>query len=148
MHSNKLWALFLFVILVITISYGVETIYQIWNQARLAQKHPARVEAWEIEEDEKQHFAPLISYSFTKGEEKIQKRERLESETFKNPYLVKNRIEELKGKQWSVFCDPKDPHSCTIQKVFPMKRAIYTLILIGLSFYFIYLGRYVAKWKS
>lgn len=142
MHKNRLWLCLLFALLATTAWYAFATVQQIWHNLSMQEPHEASIEKWEVVEGGDEMFFPKVTYSFSKEGQQIQSVEVLQDESFKNPWRVDERIKELKEEKWTVWCDPKQPDKCTVQKQFPLKRAVYTLILMMICLYFFILGRY------
>lgn len=107
---------------------------QIFNYFLYSNEIPVGVEKVEIVELGENFYAPKAT--FTYGQ--VRRDEILETMAENNPYLVEDRVKEwvsgnIVGYSYN--------NQCTLQKSFPIKQTIYTVVLIGLALYFVFLAK-------
>lgn len=91
-----------------------------------------RIEIMELAED---FYVPHAFYTYGN----YRRDEILETRAENNPYLLEERLKAWAGEKIVGYLNYHD--QCTLQKCFPVKQSVYTLILISLALYFVFLGK-------
>lgn len=138
MHQNRLWLMFLAVVVVVSLGYTVRTAFLVMKFYSYQERYPVKTLEWSHYEDGEHYFYPVASYMFDKRGELIKKKELLPDFKYTNPYRLDEEILQFKERSWEVFC--RSDGQCTLHNGFPYKEVIYTLILLAISVYFVYLG--------
>lgn len=111
----------------------------IWKYLRLEERVQATVKKWKVIEKSSSQFALRASYTFEyKGKVHHGKT------TFSKPYHLNRLSAEkqthfLSQKPWKVWVHSGHPEHSSLEKDFPLKKCLYTLMVLGIYFYFIYL---------
>jgi len=127
----------------LTAGFLIATSIDLWGYLRLEKKSMAKIEKWEIVEKGSSQFAIKAYFSFeTEG------RVYQGKTTFSKPYHL-NRISAEKQikiyteQPWSVWHQLSHPEHSSIERIFPFKKCLYSLVLLGIFFYFIFLHQRV-----
>lgn len=139
-----LWIFFLGVIFCATLVYTVYTSVALYHHYRLTESVPIHTIKWSVHPVEKDDIRVKAHYQLVKDQTNY-------TGDFEWPehYLNAWAAEEARARasrqMWNVWIDPSDPHYSTLQKIFPIKQCLSTLILWGISLYFVFLARYVTR---
>jgi len=123
----------------ITAGFLLSAALNLWGYMRLEKKSIATVEKWRIIEKSSSQFALRASYTFN-----AQGKAYRGKTTFSKPYHL-NRISAEKqikiyaNQQWAVWYQPTQPKNSSIEHIFPFKKCLYSLTVLGIFFYFVYL---------
>jgi hypothetical protein len=111
----------------------------LWGYLRLEKKSIAKIEKWKVIEKGSSKFAIEAYYSFeTQGHSYPGKT------TFSKPYHL-NRLSAEKqikiytAQSWPVWYQSNHPEHSSIENLFPFKKCLYSLMVLGIFFYFVYL---------
>ncbi len=141
MHRNPLWIFFLSLMMLSIAVYSIRTSYQLWQYLRLDKQISAQHIQWSVAALSDEEFAPLARYQFNlKGT--IYEGETLWKETYLNQSTAQEAILRLSSSSPSIWYDSSSPYLSSLQKNFPFKESIYTLLLWILGLYFLGLGYY------
>lgn len=119
--------------------------FDIWNYSRLQEKAAAQVYKWEIIEKSSSQFALKASYAFD-YQGKIHQGKTLFSKPYHlNRLSAEKQINILNQRIWTVWVQPSHPEHSTLERVFPLKKCIYSLMVLGIYLYFVYLRQSLRK---
>lgn len=99
-----------------------------------AKEVPVEVERIEIVEMGENWFAPRATFTTAYGRQE----ELLDTFAENNPYFLESQMRQWAAKPAVAYAF-RD--SCSLQKCFPIKQTIYTVLLIGLALYFLFLAK-------
>ena len=148
MHKNFVWQAFLFVILAATLWYSAIALYSYYSHSHLEVQTPVSSMAWEIEEKSDESYLVKGIYHFEFKGNSYPGSTTMTDMIYRNQWAAEQAIKELSDKNWKVWFDPQDPGHSSLQKNFPYKECITAIFLWGLFFYFLWLGFYVARFKT
>jgi hypothetical protein len=111
----------------------------LWGYLRLEKRTIASVHKWKIIEKSSSEFALRASYTF-----EYQGKVHHGKTTFSKPYHLnrlsaEKQIKILGLQSWPVWYQASHPEHSSIERVFPLKKCVYSLMALGIFFYFIYL---------
>jgi hypothetical protein len=111
----------------------------LWGYLRLEKKSIASVFKWKIIEKSSSAFALRAYYTFEKQGKVYNGKT-----TFSKPYHLNRQSAEKQVKifsiqSWPVWYQTRHPEHSSIERVFPLKKCIYSLMALGIFFYFVYL---------
>lgn len=146
---NKLLPFALAIALFFLALFGYPVVIQIYRNSALSKTVEAKNIHWELVQLREDDWRPKATYVYSVNGKLYSKEEIFQGEKFRNPYKAKEAVEGLaREKKW-VWYNPEDPLQATLEKFFPIKRAIYTGILFALLAYFIWGGRiYTTRWLA
>ena len=106
---------------------------------RLEKKSIAKVEKWEVVEKGSSKFAIKANFSFENQGLIYQGKT-----TFSKPYHLnylsaEKQIKIYTAQLWPVWYQESHPEHCSIERIFPFKKCLYSLMLLGIFLYFVYL---------
>ncbi len=130
----------------ITAGFLVSASLDLWAHMRLEKKTIAKVDKWKIIEKGASKFALKAHYTF-----EVQGKTHHGKTIFSKPYHL-NRISAEKqikiytARQWPVWYQHSHPQHSSIEHLFPVKKCLYGLMVLGVFLYFVYLRhRYFAN---
>lgn len=145
MHKNPYWLGFLTFIALVVVGYtafaGVD-FYRYWALSKKTE--PVAVE-WFVKELSPEAFIPVAHYRYKVAGHEYRGRTFFNKRPHLNRLAAEEAIKRLKLEQKRVWYRPDTPGRSTMQKNFPIKKAVYTAILWALLIYFIWLGYHVKK---
>lgn len=144
LHKNKIWLFFLALVFTFTLIYTVKTVSLLYYYASLSESIESSATAWSVQ-TVKDESIPLAKYTFYVGGKLYEGETLFYHEASDNPWAIEEALKSLAAKEHKVWYSSKDPLYSSLQKKFPLKECIYTVILWGISIYFFWLGVYVAK---
>jgi hypothetical protein len=130
----------------LTAVFLTTTLLDLWNYFRLKEKTIAKIEKWKVVEKGSK-FAIQAYYSFeTQGHTypRTYPRAYQGKTTFSKPYHLNRQSAEKQikiytMKQWPVWYQESHPEHSSIDRIFPMKKCLYSLIVLAVFLYFVYL---------
>ena len=110
----------------------------LWRYCRLEKKSIAKVEKWKIVKKGSK-FAIQAYFSFETQGHTYQGKT-----TFAKPYHLnylsaEKQIKTYTTRQWPVWYQESHPEHSSIERIFPFKKCLYSLMVLGVFLYFVYL---------
>ena len=123
----------------LTAGFLISASLDLWRYARLEKKSIAKVEKWRVVEKGSSKFAIKAYFSFKKQGHTYQGKT-----TFSKPYHLNHlsaekQIKIYTTRQWLVWYQESHPEHCSIDRIFPFKKCLYGVMVLGIFFYFVYL---------
>lgn len=98
---------------------------------------------WSIQPIHDELWRPKANFQYTVDGKTYQMQEVFQSGRYRNPYAAKEAVKALeKEKKW-VWYSSKNPALGTLEKFFPEKKVIYSIITLFLVIYTAFLASYV-----
>ena len=145
MHKNRVWIIFLSIFFLVFLWHGAGASYQLYKYSSLTEKTtPIEIE-WTLNKKASDLFYVHAQYIFNVGSSKIVGNTDFLNISYKSPEACMAVIQENSKKKWLVWYSSNNIQISTLQKSFPWKESIYSIILLFLMLYFIWLGIYVGK---
>ena len=148
MHKNFLWQAFLLVIFCATLWYSAVALYSYYSYSQLKTQIAVSSIQWEVEEKSEDNYLIKALYQFKYRNNPYSGSTTLSDIPYRNQWAAQQAIKEYSKKNWKTWFDPQNPNHSSLQKNFPLKECISAIFLWGLTIYFLWLGFYVAKFKS
>lgn len=146
MHQNPLWKLFLLLIAGIVVGYTIFTGTKVYKWSTYNQTTKPQSLNWSIQRVADDDFALEGSYEFSwKGHDYEGKT--IYWEQFLNSYAAQEAIKQLDKDKMTVWFNPSDPTKSDLNNDFPIKYALYDIVLWLLLAYFIWLGYSVGRYQ-
>lgn len=145
MHQNRIWKFFLLALALVVLWFSGSTTYKMFNYLRLNSQAPAEQMEWSVVEASEDRFLLQASYIFHVDEKVYHGNSVLVPPFFRNEWAAKQDLPTFAARQWQVWYFSWDPGFSSLQKNFPIKECISTLLLWGILIYFVRIGYYVAK---
>lgn len=143
MQRNFFEILFISLFILGILAYTIRTGIKAWEAHRLNTQIYAESVEWSVIAKNEEAYTPFAQYSYlVKGKHYTGKTEW--QKTYLNQWTAEEAIQRLKQKPLTVWFDSDAPSISSLQKSFPLKESLYTLILWILGIYFLILG-YCAK---
>jgi len=145
MHNNKMWRWFLLMIAAATIGYTAMTGYKYYQFSRLDAQAPAQNMKWHVAEHASDDYTLVADYTFNVNGVAYSGSTDFRNDVFLNEMAADGSIAEKGKRPWRVYYDKNHPEYSALEKDFPFKSYIYTIVLWGILLYFILLGFYISK---
>lgn len=137
------WTCIFAIIGVLAIGYTGFASYQLFFYSRLQVTRQATISEWKVLEKSSSKYLIMVNYGYTYKKKGYSGEHTFKKLVFVNPSAALSHIEQAKKEKWSAFIDPKKPERSTLQKLFPFKPCIHSLLLITLYIYTLWLKAYV-----
>ncbi len=144
MHKNPIWLLFLGIMAIGILFYSGRTAYHVWQYARLDKQIEAEKINWSVIPINEEKFIPQAAYKFSVNAKEYEGQSRW-NQSYLNAWTAQDAIKKLIQSPPLVWYDASNPEASSLQKIFPLKENLYTLMLWLLGLYFAGLGYYVQK---
>jgi hypothetical protein len=144
MARNPFWLLFISLIILGVLGYTTYTLTQVWQYMRLDQQTEAQQIQWSVLPISDESFIPFAIYSFRIHGKSYQGETRWQ-ESYLNQWAAQEAIVRLEKNPPPVWFDSSAPQVSSLQKLFPLKESLYSLLLWILGIYFLGLGYYVNR---
>lgn len=142
MHSNPLWILFFSLMTLGTLIYSGRTALLVWQYLNLDRETTVKDISWSVASLNDDRFFPVGHYEFEVKGKSYQGQTKW-NEGYLNEWAAKEAAASLMQNPPSVWYQASKPEISSLQKLFPLKEAIYTLVLWLLGLYYLGLGFYV-----
>jgi hypothetical protein len=146
MHENRYWLIFLLSLCVCTLGYTLYTSIKLYEYLRLRQELSLKQVQWSVEASKDDHFLIHSHYQFIR-EGILYQGQTTWDEGYPNRWAAEAVKNRLAAQSWKVWIDPSHPDYSTLQKTFPFKQCLSTIVLWSLLAYFFLLGNYVKKYS-
>ncbi len=129
---------------IITAGFLGSACYELWRYQQLEARVPAAIKEWKILEKSPSQFALKASYTF-----EYQGKVYRSKTVFAKPYhfnriSAEKQIKNISTQPWSVWIQPSHPERSSLQKTFPLKKCLYSLMCLGVFLYFFQLSHRLA----
>lgn len=111
----------------------------LWGYLRLEKKTIATVNQWKVIEKSSSQFALRASYTFDAQGKTYAGKTTLSKPYHLNRLSAEKQVKAYEAHKWPVWYQPNHPEISSIEHLFPVKKCLYTLIVLGVFFYFVYL---------
>lgn len=102
---------------------------------------------WSIESFNDEVWRAVAEFRYTVKAHTYNKQEVFQGERYRNPYAANVALEKLQKNFKVVWYNPENPSQASMEKFYPTKKSLYSLVTLGLVFYGAWLGSYLTrKW--
>lgn len=136
--SKPLWTILFIGLALATLWRAVPTVIKLWHYTRLEGEIPAYNVSFEVI-PKKAKYALEGSYNYEYSGKAYQAKTLLAPPYHLNRPSAKEEIEKMQGLEWTAWVDPAHPEVSSLEKKFPWRDSFYTVCLLGLLIYFLYL---------
>lgn len=104
---------------------------------------------WSHEAIHDELWRPVAEFGYTLNGKVYREREVFQGERFRNPYAANAALEKLKKEYTLVWYDPNHPSQASMEKFYPTKKNVYSLLALGIIFYGVWIGSILTtKWMD
>lgn len=139
MYKNPYWLTLISFMILCAALYSGYSLYKMYMYSRLSQQVHVNAINWSIEEINDEKFIPKANFQFF-YDNKEYSSEILWDESYPNALVANDVVNKLSSYSWRVWIDPSNPEHSALQKKFPYKDAISSIILWMIIVYFFCLG--------
>lgn len=144
MKRSPFWIVFLSLFMITVFGYTTHTLIKTWQYMRLNEQIVAQNIQWTVISQNDESFIPLAHYSFSVQGKKYEGQTRWQ-ESYLNQWAAEEAIVRLKKNPPLVWISSSSPENSSLQKEFPVKESLYSILLWMLAIYFFGLGYYLNR---
>ena len=122
----------------LTAGFFLTTSLDLHRYFRLEKKSIAKIEKWKVVEKGSK-FAIEAYFSFENQGHTYQGKTTFSKPFHLNRLSAEKQIKIYTAKQWSVWYQESHPEHCSIERIFPFKKCLYSLMVLAIFLYFAYL---------
>ena len=145
MHQNKLWIGFLLFLTLALLWFTYGSITKISDYYSYDEEITASNAVWQVVELTSDQYLLKGEFRFTFDNKNYQKEIYIKKILYNNPWIAEQMQKQRASKPTKLWISKKNPYHFTVEKEFPFKEVISTVILWILWLYFIWIGFYVAS---
>jgi hypothetical protein len=90
-----------------------------------------------------ERYESVVNYSFHLGGEVKEGFYHFKKPLFPNEAACRSSIEKFQEKAWQIYYNPYNPQIASLQKLFPFKALIHTILSFAVLLYFLYFRSYL-----
>ena len=140
------WIVLLALTSLVTVGFLAKTTLRLKDYFSLNATSKALSMDWKVVEKSAAAFALEVVYQFDSlKKEGVQGSIELEKPYFLNLPSAQHAIEELSQKSWDIFYNNKNPSVNALQRNFPFKDCIQSLLTLGVFIYFLFFKKIMEK---
>lgn len=139
MQRNWIWAIFIVLIALFAFWFVIRAGQALLSYYQFSTKVAVVMEKWSVEEIKSDQFAVKATYSYEYSGKNYQGSDRAGA-LYPNPWAAENAQKQLARKTWGAWINPSHPERSVLEKRFPYKRVISSVVLLGILLYFSALG--------
>lgn len=144
--QKYVWQAVFCLMMLVALWFSLTALYRVYVYARLNSSAPATVVAWSVEELSSDHYALHAKYTFSVQGHLYEGETTLDEEKgYRNSWAAEKAIPEHAAMTWTAWYSPSNPKYSSLQKTFPLKECLSSLVLWGILIYFIGLKYYVMR---
>jgi hypothetical protein len=147
-YINYTWNAFFLFIGAVLAWFTISTCYQLYRYAQLNEETTAKSIDWFVKEIAEDKYILDTQYTYEVDGVLYKGNTRMTSLSYRNSWAAEQAIPKMDNSQWPVSYSKSDPQHSTLQKSFPTKETLSTLLLWGLLGYFFWLRNYVIRYEK
>lgn len=151
MFKHLIWKILICCVAIVTLWFTVSSFYKVYLFLRLDAHTQAKSVQWttkELNEVMDDRYLIKGNYSFDVEGKTYSGETVLYGPIFRNMQSAERGINDYASKAWDIYYNSNNPEYSSLQKNFPTKECLSTLLLWGLLIYFIGFTRYVQKLEN
>ena len=142
MIKNRVALLFLAIFIVSAGWFSFKIGYKFYKYYSLDSQAVPTEFVWSVKERASDRYTLDANYLYTVNGAQYSGQTELYAPVFKNKEAAKKYIKETANQRKMILYSSHKPGDSSIHKELPIKDTVYTIILWGLFFYFLWLGFY------
>jgi hypothetical protein len=143
---KKVWIGLLSVTSLVSVFFLAKTSCQLSAYFSLNREAQALSTSWSISEKSPSAFALQVSYLFDPvTKDPLQGVMEFSKPYFLNHPSAQRAIDSFSQKSWNVFYNEKDPTINSLQKIFPFKECLQSLLTLGVFVYFLFFRKIMER---
>jgi hypothetical protein len=132
--------------LVILAFFAYPVVIQIYLNAPYTASIKPESLTWSLKKINEEEWRPLAHFRYQAEGHSYEKEELFQGEAYRNPYVGQEALQGLNEKYPLVWYVPEHPEKASLEKYFPLKRAIYCGIVFVLLSYGVFGGSYYTSY--
>ena len=145
MFQKRLWKFFLFFLALIALYFSIISVCLVYQYIRLEAKTVPQSIHWSVHAINEEHYVLKANYLFKVKDKEYANETVLLKPWYRNEWAASQEISNQMQKQWNIWFSLSNPESSSLQKIFPIKECVSSILLWGIFAYFVLLGFYMEK---
>ena len=145
MQRNLAWPIFLSIISILVVVFTSLLSIDLYRYRQLKSNVIAKELEGSVYKIGSNQYKIEVEYLYDIQGREYSKQQVIKKLTYKNVWLANQAIDALKENEINVWYNPHEPKMGTIEKSFPYRRLLSTIVLFGIFLYFCLLSRYMLK---
>lgn len=141
------WHILLGIITAVFLWFSVTFIYKFIIFSRLDAETVVTTINWSVKEISGDQYLLEGHYAYHVNGSQYSGNSLIENPFYRNPWAAKHAIKEQASEPLTVYYSSQNPSYSALQKSFPLKEGLSSLVLCGLLAYFIGLSYYINGYK-
>lgn len=141
-YEKTVWNILLAAMALVTLWFTGSALYHSYKYFSLNASTQVTAFQWAAKEMSSDRFHLEVEYEFQLEGKKYYGNTVLDDPVFRNGWAAEQEIPKLASKPWTVWYSSSKPQYSTLQKYFPLKECVSSLLLWGVLLYFIWLRYY------
>lgn len=145
MTSNRFWQLLVVPIAIAAIWCTGDALYKLYHYYRLSASTSATITGGSVEKVSEDRFLLKLTYNFSVKGELYSGETVFDEPLFRNAWAAEEALPKFTVKPWKAWYSSSNHGYSSLQKNFPVKECLSSIMLLGIMVYFLGLRYYVAK---
>lgn len=145
MKSNTIFMALIITIGLVSLWFTGNALYKLYGYNKLNSQILADNIQWSIKEVTDEQFIVEAHYEYKVNGKSYTGDTVFSNHPHRNKWGANEAIKDNQKGKWKVWYDKNDPDYSSLQKNYPYKELIYSVVLWGLVAYFIWLGYYTNR---
>lgn len=144
--KNNRWFWLLVALLTVCAAWVTSgTIKKMYAYYTLDARVPVRSVVWKISPINDERYQLEGTYRFFIDTKEYLGVSRLNSHVYRNPWAAERGLHEVENERYNAWYSSKNPTINSLERDFPLKDSIYSIIILALITYFSVLGVYTYR---
>jgi hypothetical protein len=148
MHRNPLFLAFLVLLALGTAWYVGVTGIKLMTYYTYSEEVGVSLDNVWVENPKASSYYLQATYNFTANDQEYTGGDKLGLRIFRNKWSAEKAMNSLPQGKWLAWHKKGNPSDSLLNRIFPLKRCVSSLVLIALLGYFVWLGYYVARQQN
>lgn len=145
MFQQRSWQFFLFFLALVSTYFSVMSLILMYQYIRLDSQIIPHSIHWSSHAFNEEHYVLKANYSFILNDKEYANEALLLKPWYRNQWAAEQDIPIQMKKKWNIWFSVSNPESSSLQKSFPIKECVSSILLWGIFVYFVLLGFYMEK---
>lgn len=148
MHNNWFYLLILSALTVVVVIFGLDAGKKLIAYTSMREVGEAKEIKYSLLQESEESYKLQASYTFTEEGKEYCGYQLFDTPRFLNKWAGEQAIAKMEGEKQRLYFSPKNPRDNALKRSFPMKSILYSVLLLGLWCYFLWLGFYVTQFSQ
>lgn len=137
--SKSIWRILLLCISALLLWRAGSALIPLWRYYQLDTLIPVNIERWKVEKKGGAEYALVAFYSYEFQGKRYEGQTEFQKPYLPNHYAAEDQIKQYSKKSWNGWIKSKKPEISSLERPFPYLKIFYSILVLGILLYFIYL---------